>query len=310
MPNGKVMTRSHIIGENAVRFIQSILPSEWIARPIHPDYGIDLDIELFDYEEESCITLGEHVFLQVKGTEHLDYGSLAINDITTDVIKFPLEVSELNLVERMGSAVPVLLILVDEVNNRVYHICLNDYIRKVLPKINPKYRSQQTMTIYIPVENELSTKNVDAIRWYGKRVKIYSMFHEMLSDIDDINYMDNAELIARGKQIVEHYREYDVLRETRLWHGLKILKDTLDDLYQNDYVLKDEVSFVQHVLGYTENWENGEVFEDMEYGVNAYLYAQKISILHMGEKVKALSGTFESCCREWFMPGLYLGSHD
>lgn len=37
-----------------------------------------------------------------------------------NVIKYQLEVSELNLVERMGSAFPVLLILVDLVNKTVF----------------------------------------------------------------------------------------------------------------------------------------------------------------------------------------------
>ncbi len=29
------------------------------------DYGIDIDLELFEYENGSCITLGEHLFFYV-----------------------------------------------------------------------------------------------------------------------------------------------------------------------------------------------------------------------------------------------------
>lgn len=313
MQNGKLMPPNHVIGEKAVRFIQSnVLPPEWVTRPMHPDYGIDLDVELFDYEGGNCITLGEHLFLQIKGTEHLRRGILTMKDTKINVIKYQLEVSELNLVERMGSAVPVLLILVDVATGTTYHLCLNDYIRKVLPNINPKYKEQQTVVINIPIGNQISSGNIDALRWYGKRAKIYSMFHEMLADIGDFGYLDNDELVAFGKQFVKHYREYDVLQSSDLWGGLKQMKAMLDDMYENDCVLEEAASFTQHALGYTDNWERGEVFEDpfSDYGVNAYLYAQKFSIHHMGDRIKTCSATFESCCREWFVPGLLLGTHN
>ena len=59
-----------------IKFIQNeILPETWVSREITPDYGIDLDVELFDYENDRCITLGEHIFLQVKGTESPTYGN-------------------------------------------------------------------------------------------------------------------------------------------------------------------------------------------------------------------------------------------
>lgn len=311
MPNGKIMAPNHIIGEKAVRFIQSnILPPEWVARTMNPDYGIDLDVELFDYEDEKCITLGEHLFLQVKGTEHPKYGKFTIKEETIDVIKYQLEVSELNLVERMGSAFPVLLILVDLVDETVFQICLNDYIRKILPIQEPTYRNQATIVINIPIENEVSSENIDAFKWYGKRAKIYSMFHEMLVDIDDFNYMDNVELVAFGKLFVEHYRKYDVLNHENIWHGLNYIKYMLDNLYDNNYVSEESIQFVQRALGYTENWEAGEVFEGNPFadeGINAYLYAQKFSILRLGEMIRNYSGTFETYCREWFMPCLLLG---
>ena len=67
MINGKIRTKAHITGEKAIKFIQNeILPETWVSREITPDYGIDLDVELFDYENDRCITLGEHIFFTSK----------------------------------------------------------------------------------------------------------------------------------------------------------------------------------------------------------------------------------------------------
>lgn len=313
MPNGKIMANNHIIGEKAVRYIKNnIFPPEWVVRTMNPDYGIDLDVELFDYEDGKCITLGEHLFLQVKGTEHPQYGKFSINRETVDVIKYQLEVAELNLVERMGSAFPVLLVLVDLVNNVTFQICLNDYIRKVLPIQNIDYKKQKTIVINIPVKNQLLSNHLDILRWYGKRTKIYSMFQEMISDIDDFGYMDDEDLVRHGKQFVNHYRQYDVLNSEHLWYGFGNIKSLLDELINNDCVSKEAISFVQRSLGYTENWEDGELFEDFfaEHGTNAYLYAQKYSIRCLGELIRNSIGMFETYCREWFMPGLILGVHN
>ena len=67
MADGKVRHSNHIIDSRAIQFIQNKLPVEWVTRQMHPDYGIDLDLELFGYENEKYITHGEHVFFTSKG---------------------------------------------------------------------------------------------------------------------------------------------------------------------------------------------------------------------------------------------------
>ena len=213
MSYGKIRSRNHILGEQAINFLQQyIIPDEWVIRQMNPDYGIDLDVELFDYECGQCVTLGEHLFMQVKGTETPIYGKLRSGDRKIDVIKYKLEVSELELVKKMGSAFPVLLIVVDLSKNCAYQICLNDYIKLVLPKQNPNYKNQKSVVIYIPLENEVLATNIEAFRWYSKRIKLYSMFHEMLVDIEDFKYMDNKELVESGKKFFEYYRQYNTLK--------------------------------------------------------------------------------------------------
>ena len=142
----------------------------------------------------------------------------------------------------------------------------------------------------------------------GMRTKIYSMFHEMLVDIEDFNYMNVNEFVAFGKSFVEHYRKYDVLNYTEMWYALEDIKLQMDKLYENDCISEESVSFIQGVLGYKENWELGKVYEGFcDDEINAYVCAQKHSIMLLGEKIKNYSGFFETYCRQWFMPGLTLG---
>ena len=310
--NGKLRTKAQVIGEKAVRFIQNeVLPENWVSREFTPDYGIDLDVELFDYEDGKCVTLGEHLFLQVKGTENPEYGECCDYDGKKErVIKYQLEVSELKLIERMGSAMPVLLVLVDLNEGKAFQICLNDYIRKVLVRSKPEYRKQRTVVINIPVQNEISKDNVKTLMWYGKRNKIYAMFHEMLTDIEDMKYMGIEECIAYGKEFVKHYLQYDVLYSDRLWPGLEHIKKKLDEMENNNGVISEMVVFVQQAFDNDIDWKEDIVFPRGNYldeGINVYKYVQKRSIDYLGEIITNYSGMFETYCREWFMPGLLLG---
>ena len=73
------------------------------------------------------------------------------------VVKYPLDTALLATVEKMGSAVPVLLCLVDNVEREGYFVCLNDYVDKILISQKPDYDRQGTVTINIPIENRISS---------------------------------------------------------------------------------------------------------------------------------------------------------
>ena len=71
MINGKVRSTSHLIDQDAILTIKKKLPKEWVVRELTPDYGIDLDVELFEKENGKIVTLGERLYIQVKGTTKL-----------------------------------------------------------------------------------------------------------------------------------------------------------------------------------------------------------------------------------------------
>ena len=155
MSQGKQRSKLQITGDRAVGILKNLFPTEWIIREYSPDYGIDLAIELFEKFDDNYITTGEHVYFQVKGTEKLDKGKLEIYERINvekayiekdfykeiEVVKFSVDTALLGTVERMGSAVPVLFMVVDI----LYFVGLNDYIEKIIIADNPNYTLQNKL---------------------------------------------------------------------------------------------------------------------------------------------------------------------
>ena len=74
MNGGKRRVLSHITGESGIQIIKRLLPEEWVIREYTPDYGIDIDVELFVPYKGNFLTSGEHIYFQVKTTETVKIG--------------------------------------------------------------------------------------------------------------------------------------------------------------------------------------------------------------------------------------------
>lgn len=136
MASGKFRSESHLIDQKAVFFVRENLPTEWVVRELTPDYGLDLDVEVFEKENGRITTLGERLYLQVKGTTMANYIDVTYG--TKDVmstkrcVSFSLDTGLLHLVERVGNSLPILLVVVDLSSKNAYFSCLNDYLEYVL----------------------------------------------------------------------------------------------------------------------------------------------------------------------------------
>ena len=309
MAYGKIRHPNHVIDSKAIQFIQNILPSEWVVRQMHPDYGIDLDLELFAYEGENCVTLGEHIFLQVKGTEHAQYSKITpfgktLNetqvDSTIDVLKYPIDVSLLKLVERMGSSIPVLLVVVDLVIGQAYQICLNDYIRYVLPEQNPKFREQKTVTIYIPKENFIFDH---IFLWYGKRAKMYALFQEIFAVTDDCTYSEGIELITKVQQLLNRIRTHDAWNARTHFRYMDFQYAKLTEMCNCDLITDDSKVFVQHAAGDPFHWKDAILYVGLEERpVTGFDYAQEISCRRFLEAASGMASYYENVLRRLGLP--------
>ncbi len=211
MGDTKAMPDQHIIDLEAQNLLRAALPTHWLLREYRPDYGLDYSLELFKRSPTtekdaypSFETLGEHVFIQLKGTRHLKIGKKAFLDrknVETgtreyhsaseeiEVAWFGLDAVELNTVRTMGAGVPVILVVIDVTTRRIFHICLNDYVDKILLP-EGKFGKQGSHTIYLPTALELDRKgrSLVPLRAYAKRPKLYTAFEKIYFQGVELQY--------------------------------------------------------------------------------------------------------------------------
>lgn len=247
-------------------------PPEWVVRPIQYDYGLDLEVEIFhavpsDHGKQKYQTWGEHVYLQVKTTDRFTFSKYEDGNYVTDVLNFSIETSELKLVEAMGASVPVVLLVVDRAEMKIFYVCLNDYISKKLATGNPRWRDQRSITLYVPVRNQIRVTDEDfdpsSHRGYfarlARRSKIYSAanlthhyaveLEHALSrlgeeDIEPTAFQSAAaEFIQKVETFTNEIAQLDIWRKTdNEWAALESHRQTLDALMDRTSGLKARLS--------------------------------------------------------------------
>ena len=311
MAEGKIRDNNHIVEAKSLLFLQTLFPIEWVQRKIEPDYGIDIDLELFDYEEALCVTLGEHIFLQVKGTESPDWATInpigeqlytkkELGEKQISVLKFVIDVSLLKLVERMGSALPVLLVVVDIKERTAYYVCLNDYIRNVLVYHANDYREQKSVTIYIPKENVLKPS---VASWYGKRAKLYGLFQELLTLADNVQYSNanhKVEAVERRLKIIASSDAWSVCKQ---WSALEAIQKQLEEMLQNNLLNDSGKCMLNRLVVNGENPASKLVqFGSEPVQISALLASQAISCDTFLDQAKAVGAMFENHVRHMGLP--------
>ena len=55
----KERSDTHLSEDASEAVIKSFLPAEWVIRKLHPDYGVDVTIEVFERISGKIPTMGE-----------------------------------------------------------------------------------------------------------------------------------------------------------------------------------------------------------------------------------------------------------
>ncbi|HGY2300893.1 TPA: DUF4365 domain-containing protein [Pseudomonas putida] len=292
--------------EISVQVLRERLPEQWVIHDYGADYGIDCVIELFDFVEGDptlAETLGENIFVQLKGSSTISYGTrrayhranvakgpLAENRDEYDdipVAKFQLEMSEILTVQAMGVAVPVLLILVDTNTRDAYFVCLNDYIDKVLIPEDPLYYEKGHKTINIPLANKISVHedHLVPLRAYGKRSKMYGAF-------GTFHYQQQEIRRARGmKRVAENMSQEGVIAMIKTFTSVALRLD----IWKGHEFWEPMAWSLADLTDILENIESGFASENFE-GTLEYCD------LHAWHRLANLSSMYEELVREWFMP--------
>lgn len=297
----------HIIDECGQKLLREKLPQSWVLRDYRPDYGLDFSVEVFKRQDGTPLmheTLGEHFFVQLKSinapiVKPLDiYGRGNIEKAreqlnrkdkvgTIPTYRFSLETSELITVERMGIAVPVLLVIADLTTDRCCFVCLNDYIDKILIPRHDNYRLAKQRTVHVPVANEIGSKQGSvALRWYAKRAKLLAAFQRFTYQFSELQWAAESNWEELARYFGERIAEYDFWNDTEMcdpisYHGKglqKFLTEGRPCYFQPNNSAFAALSEEEQVM-----WRKVDVFE-------------------LWRSLALLPKTYEDVWREWFLP--------
>ena len=136
----------------------------FICRTVSPDFGIDEDVELNLFNEETKKydkASNKHFSLQLKSIDKDDDKFITKNDI--NYIKLQFETSRLGYILRRPPAYGIVIIY-DVREEKLYY----DYGEEIYYRLNDlhgndKWKNSEKPLIYIPVENILNEKAVNSI---------------------------------------------------------------------------------------------------------------------------------------------------
>ncbi|WP_242300178.1 DUF4365 domain-containing protein [Bacillus cereus group sp. BfR-BA-01448] len=331
MAHRKRRVFQHIMADNSIKLIKEYFPDEWVIREYSPDYGIDIVVEIFDYideKQEVCEALGEMFFAQVKSVKSTEISTVdvyprqnvelspLIEDKSEakqiEVVKFKLDTDEILTINSMGAGVTVFLILVCLDTRRIFYVCLNDLIEKIIIPTDEKYVDKKTKTIYIPVKNELTPHPRSHIlfRFFAKRMKFYAAFTKFVYQRNELNYffesvlekerdLDDYNEILQYLNKVLHFlsiiKRYDIWFAGEIWGILNQVFESLEKLEQK---------IIATVYLINEKIEVADTKTILEINPD-FLWTPPLIIIEirtLWDRLVNLSEMYEEICREWHLP--------
>lgn len=76
----------------------------------------------------------------------------------------------------MSLSILVFLFVIDVIELKIYFICLNDYIDKIIIFYEFNYMNKKIKVIYIFISNIIDDKGIEILKFYVKRLKLYFFF--------------------------------------------------------------------------------------------------------------------------------------
>jgi len=184
----------HVKEDISIQILKRKIPAKWILRDYNPDYGIDKSLEIV----EDGVVTGKEILIQLKGTEKLGiHGNDISFSIKANHLKYYLE-----------RDIPVFLIVVDLKKEKCYWVFLQQFAFDILNIKNPTWENQQTVTIKIPYENEVSN-TIDAIVEiaYGGSAYILSRKINQIPSKHLAKWKTNTEAIIQKSKVAENFLE-------------------------------------------------------------------------------------------------------
>jgi Domain of unknown function (DUF4365) len=314
---------THLKEDDSEGLVKSLLPPEWVIRKLHPDYGVDITIEVFERQANGIPTMGEFLFAQIKGTADLkrkvepirirgnvekthdrQEGKVAYE---LDAVSFVVDTDTIDNARLMGPSTPLMLFVCDLNNREIYFVCLTDYYDKILEPRGVSLSDQATVTLVIPASNRLSAAHsVQAMRFFAARAKLYGLFNLAQFQYREIRQLlpefSNHEHLAEIDQnfaIIERFarrlRGMPIWDRELPWALLPHYRDRLDLILKN--VDADALTLIKAGIV--------EFMRGNDQALTPLFEFHNLCSMSW-EQFSAIGQTFEDLVREWFLP-TYVG---
>lgn len=182
---------NHIKETRSIAYVQKVW-AEWAVNKLSEDYGVDLDVTIFENNEVTNIKFPA----QLKSTDKIK--------LKDSLISFSIDTEHLNYF--FNQSLPFLFILYDNQNDIAYWLIIQDYIWDSLNEKKPNWRKKKYNTLYIPIENKIEDLNKvkESIIDAGNRI-IQETWYKL--DIrDGLGLKENLEKIEKLKKL-ENFEE-------------------------------------------------------------------------------------------------------
>jgi hypothetical protein len=195
----------------------------------------------------------------------------------------------------MGVGVPVLLVVADLSCEKCSFVCLNDYIDKILVPRHKDYKSKASRTIHVPIANDIALElGQTAIRWYGKRAKLYAAFQRFAFQAAELgDELSSPNTAQMAEYFATRIASYDFWNNTEMWGLIGYYGDAL-----RRFLISGTPGIVKIDLEAVRHYANGN--KERESEVLAELRNQEV--LQLWRFLSVLPRNYEDVCRVWFLP--------
>lgn len=132
---------THRTGDLAVEAIKHEIPIEWVVREKDKDYGIDLEVEVFDKDNAT----GDMFYVQAKGTKNKN-----------KTVSLQIKIETINYWRAMGY--PVFLFVHQQEYGKLFYIWSSEINTEGIPP------SQKSITIKLSSANEFVPQTIERLR--------------------------------------------------------------------------------------------------------------------------------------------------
>ena len=310
---------SHFREDSSEALVSKLLPEEWVIRKLHPDYGVDATVEVFERQGQQIPTMGEFVFVQLKSTTSLKSGfepirprgnvkkGLDLQDREAehelDVVRYVVDCDTIDNARLMGPSTPPMLFVCDLAEGEVYPICLTDYYDKTIESRRIDLSKQKSFTVVIPAGNKLTDpRSVQVMRLYATRAKPYGMFNlaqfqyrEARWTLEELAKYEHVKKLPSNFAMIDRFarrlRAMPVWERDIPWQLIRDYKDRLDLIIN---------SIDADVLGLILRGIDALLRGDDKALTPLLQFHQLCSLSR--EQFLAIGQTFEDIVREWFLP--------